>query len=115
GNVVYTVDGLVGNSGTFTTSVVSEASDPIGEYTLELLQDAALVDSVTFSIGGASTLPQATPTIVPTVPAPAGNVSITVPTTINLNEPFDIQVNGLTPNASVDVSIEYQNAPVFTT
>jgi hypothetical protein len=127
GNVIYTVDGLAGNDGTFTTSVVSEASDPTGEYSVELVQNGAVADSMNFSISAGSAQPTVqapTQPVQPTQPSaqatattvPPGGVTINVvPPVVQLGNIFDIRVDGLTPNSEATVSITYQNNPVYDT
>jgi hypothetical protein len=125
-NVIYTVDGLAGSDGTFTTRVVSEASDSPGEYTVELVQNGTVADSMNFSMAAGDAQPTAQPTqaVQPTQPpaqptqttAPTGSVSINVvPPIVQLGNIFDIRVDGLAANSEATVSITYQNNPVYDT
>jgi hypothetical protein len=116
GDVVYTFQGTSDETGVFVSSVNSEASDPIGTYTLEVRAEGQVIGSADFAIvedDGAE--PTEEPTSEPSE-EPAGDVSLDVnPETVVLGERFEINVSNLAAGETVTIDLRVDGESIYST
>jgi hypothetical protein len=119
GAVVYTVQGTSDAEGVFVSSVNSEATDPVGTYTLEVRADGQVIGSADFAIADEDAPAEATeePGVEPTeepTEAPSGDVSVRIePATVVLGERFEIFVSNLVAGETVTIELRVDGESVY--
>jgi len=109
GEINFTTDRIAGESGRIVLNLAAEASDPEGEYTIEVVQDGSVIASGSW-IAGASA-PQSTQ---PDAPSTTGNVEVNIsPDQGPAGTSYVITVNGLQSGETVTLELLFQGTPVF--
>lgn len=103
GDSVFSTNFTADASGTYTTGLVTDDSDPSGVYTVNVVLDGETVASGEFTVGE-----------VVEPPVPTGNMTIT-PASGPRGTNHAIEVRGLQPGAEVTLDIAFNGQSVFST
>ncbi len=104
GQSVFSTTGTAGNDGIFTFSVVSEASDPAGTYTITATVGGEVVGSSELTITEEGAQP----------PTPTGAVVMTItPTAGAIGTTHNVEITGLAPDTTVTVDVVFEGTIVY--
>ena len=103
GENVFTTELTASQAGVASIILTSEATDPFGDYDVQISRGADMVAEATLTITGAED-----------APPPAEDITVTVePTTGEVDEAFSVLVEGLDADETVEIIVSYDDEVVF--
>ena len=105
GENVFTTELTASQAGVASIILTSEATDPFGDYDVQVSRGADMVAEATLTITEAQD-----------APPPAEDITVTVePTTGEVDEAFSVLVEGLAADETVEIIVSYDDEVVFST